>query len=62
MTLNADIKTKARKSGVFLWEIATKIGIADTTMSRKLRRELPNEEKQKIFAVIDEIAKEKAAR
>ncbi len=60
MTLNKDIKVKARKSGVLIWEIADRLGIADTTMSRKLRRELPDSEKQEIFKIIDELAAEKA--
>lgn len=61
MTLNKDIKVKARKSGVLIWEIADRLGIADTTMSRKLRRELPDSEKQEIFKIIDELAAEKQA-
>lgn len=61
MTLNKDIKVKARKSGVLIWEIADRLGIADTTMSRKLRKELPDSEKQEIFKIIDELAAEKAA-
>lgn len=61
MTKNAEVKAKAKKSGVLIWEIADKLGIADTTMSRKLRKELPDSEKQEIFKIIDELAAEKAA-
>lgn len=61
MTLNKDIKVKARKSGVLIWEIADRLGIADTTMSRKLRKELPDSKKQEIFKIIDELAAEKQA-
>lgn len=61
MTLNKDIKVKARKSGVLIWEIADRLGMADTTMSRKLRKELPYSEKQEIFKIIDELAAEKQA-
>ena len=59
MTSNFEVKQHAKHSGVCLWEIADKLGIADTTMSRKLRRELPADEKRHIFALIDEIAAEK---
>lgn len=59
MTANNEIKTKAKTNGVFLWEIAEKLGIADNAFSRKLRRELPPDEKQRIFSIIDEIAAEK---
>ena len=47
------------ESGVFLWEIAEKLEVTDGNFSRKLRRELPAEEKQRIFSLIDEIAAEK---
>ena len=55
---NMDIKLKAAGSGVPLWRIADQLGIADTSLSRKLRYELPEEEKQKIFCIIDKLAKE----
>jgi len=32
--------------------------IADFTLSRRLRRELPPEEKEKIFNIIQQLAKE----
>ena len=59
LTANNEIKKKTKTNGVFLWEIAEKLGIADNAFSRKLRRELPQDEKQHIFLLIDEIAAEK---
>lgn len=59
MTKNFDIKERALKKGVCLWEVAEAMGIADTSMSRKLRKELPTAEKQRIFKIIDDIAAEK---
>lgn len=41
-----------------LWQIAEALGIADCSLSRKLRRELPAEEKEKIFSIIRELAGE----
>ena len=58
-TKNTDIKKKAKEKGVYLWEIADKLGLIDTNFSRKLRKELPTDEKQVIFKIIDEIATEK---
>lgn len=52
---NNDIKTQARKSGIYLWQVAQRLGITDSTFSRKLRRELPQEEKEKIFDIIEEL-------
>lgn len=53
---NKEIKVRAFEAGVKLWQIAEALGIADTSLSRKLRKELNAEEKRKIFAIIDEIA------
>lgn len=56
---NRDIKLRAAGLGVRLWEIAKELEIADSNFSRKLRRELPAEEKEKIFSIIDRLAAEK---
>lgn len=55
---NQDIRRAAAGAGVKLWQIAEALGIADCSMSRKLRRELPAEEKEKIFSIIQELAQE----
>jgi lambda repressor-like predicted transcriptional regulator len=55
---NQDIRDAAKKSGIKLWQIAEKLGIWDATLSRKLRKELPQEEKEKIIGIIAELAKE----
>lgn len=60
MTANNEIKVKAKEKGVCLWEIADKIGLIDSSFSRKLRKELSSTEKQRIFKIIDDIAAEKA--
>ena len=52
---NQDIRRKAAGAGVKLWQIAEALGIADCNFSRKLRRELPAEEKEKIFAIIEQL-------
>lgn len=58
---NIAIRQYALEKGVKLWEIAQSLDIADSSFSRKLRFELPLTEKTKILAIIDEIAKNKAA-
>lgn len=57
---NDDIRRTARRNGVFLWQIADKLGIHDSNFSRKLRKELPDKEKERIFQIIDEIVQEGA--
>lgn len=55
---NKDIRTAAKEAGVFLWQIAAMYGISDGNFSRKLRRELPIEEKKRILGIIEQLAKE----
>ena len=55
---NQDIRRTAAGNGVRLWQLADALGIADSSLSRKLRRELPDEEKKKILSVIAKLAKE----
>lgn len=55
---NLDIRKKAKSKKVYLWEIAEKLEISECHFVRKLRHELPQEEKDKIFNIIDEIVKE----
>lgn len=54
---NQDIRRVAAGAGVKLWEIAEALGIADSSLSRKLRRELPSEEKERILGIIRELSK-----
>lgn len=53
---NEMIRNTARAKGVRLWELAVAYGVNDSNFSRKLRRELPNEEQEKILAMIDQIS------
>lgn len=55
---NKEIRESAKRKGVFLWQIANALGINDGNFSRKLRKELPEEEKNKILAIIDQLSKE----
>ena len=57
---NIDIRQKAKECSVSLWEIADKLNISESTMTRKLRRELPKKEKDQLFSIIEKLAKEKA--
>lgn len=56
---NTDIRARAKAKRVYLWEIANKLHICEMTMTRKLRKELSDDEKQQIFAIIDQIANER---
>ena len=55
---NQDIRRTAAGAGVKLWKIADALGITDSSFSRKLRKELPQEEKEKIFSIIQKLSRE----
>lgn len=55
---NQDIRQAATESSVRLWRIADALGITDSSFSRKLRKELPQVEKEKIFSIIQKLSRE----
>lgn len=56
---NKEIREAAKYAGVYLWEIAECWGYNDGNFSRKLRRELPEDEQRRILVIISELAAEK---
>lgn len=56
---NVKIRDAAKQTGVYLWEIAERFGCNDGNFSRKLRRELPEDEQRRILGIIAELAAEK---
>ena len=56
---NKEIRNAAGGHGLKLWQVAEAIGIHESAFSRKLRKELPEVEKQRIIEAIDRLAKEK---
>lgn len=61
MRSNKDIRAYAIEKDVLIIQIAKEIGIQKSSISRKLAKELPQEEKDRIFKAIDNIAERKAA-
>lgn len=49
---NTEIRTALVEYGVKKWQLAERLGILDSSLSRKLRNELPKEEKQKWLDII----------
>lgn len=45
---------------VRLWQVAEKMRLSDASFSRKMRRELPQQEKESILTLIDNLAAENA--
>lgn len=59
MKPNQDVRNAVKESGFKLWELAEALGIYDGNLSRKLRRELPNDQKEHIFKVIDRMVEQR---
>lgn len=49
---NKDIRRAIIRAELKYWQVAAAYGYTDSTFSRKLRHELPQEEKAKLFAII----------
>lgn len=56
---NREIREAADLAGVYLWQVADEMGIADNTLSRVLRYELPENEKAQILKIISSLAQER---
>ena len=56
---NVEIREKIETEGIRYWSVAEKLGISDSSFSRKLRRELSEDEKQRVFRAINDAAAEK---
>lgn len=61
MYANDDIRREARANGVPFWRIANALSISEPTMTRRLRHELPQQEKEKIKEAILQLAHEREA-
>ena len=58
---NTDIRKAAKDSGVFLWEIADKLGVSEPTVNRYLRKEMSDNQKAKFLAAIEQVKLEHQA-
>ena len=56
---NVEIRSAYMLAGIKQWQLAEAMGISETHLSRKLRKELPQEEKQNILEIIERLSKEK---
>lgn len=55
---NKDIRESLRVNNIKYWQVADEYGISDGNFSRKLRKELSKEEKDKIFNIINKLLKQ----
>ena len=57
--LNYAVKVAAASNDLKMWQIADALGIHESTLSKRLRKELSDEEQDKIIAVINRLAAER---
>lgn len=55
---NQGIRHTAKQNGIKLWQVADRLGIAETTLCRRLRHELPEKEQEQIISIILEMSGE----
>ena len=55
---NLELRKAAKAAGIPLWRIADAIGVGEATMTRKLRHELPENEKKQLLNLINQLARE----
>lgn len=56
---NLEIRAKAKDRGVKLWEVAEAMGISEGVFCRRMRRELPQEQKRLVLQAIEQAAAKK---
>ena len=54
---NNEIRDSAKKNNVKLWQLADAMNVSEATMTRLLRRELPDAENRRILAIIRNLSK-----
>ncbi len=59
---NHEIRAAARNAGVALWQIAIQLGVGEATMTRKMRTEMSEEEKARIFSIIENLKAEQEGK
>ena len=57
---NIVVRKLIKDSGLHYWQIAEKLGMEDTTFSKKLRHELTDELKTAISEIVKDLVIEKA--
>ena len=57
--MNYAVRDEARRKKVPFWKIADALEISEATFTRRMRYELPDNEREKILSIIDRIAAER---
>lgn len=52
---NEELKSLMRQNNIFMWQVARRLGVHETSFCRWFREELSEERKQQILSSIEEI-------
>ncbi len=59
---NADLREVIRTSGIKMYQVSERLGIAESTFYRWLRTSLPKEKREEIIEIIRDLAFENLAK
>lgn len=55
---NHDIRAAIKSANISTWQVAERMGIHENTFYRMLRKELQEQKKKEIYAIIEELKEE----
>ncbi|MGX1402383.1 DNA-binding phage protein [Bradyrhizobium japonicum] len=61
MKPNSDIRNLIRVSGFCSWQVAEKLGMHENSLYRMLRKELDDQDKKRIYQVLEQLKVERDA-
>lgn len=57
---NADLRQAARAAGVYFWQIAQLWGVSEAYMTRLMRQDLTEEQRQQFLSAVEQLKAEQA--
>ena len=55
---NQELRDRMKAKNVFNWELAEKLGVAESTIYRWMRHQMDDKQMAKMLAIVDTIAEE----
>lgn len=52
---NKDLKANIKEENIYMWQVANKLNVHESTFSKWFREELSNERKLQVMSAIEEI-------
>ena len=52
---NLEVRTAIRNAGLYQWQVGEYLGLSESAVCRKLRKELTNEERERFLTAIREL-------